>query len=609
MLIDPVSRDARWPGGQERLQPQIVKVLSILAGRRGDVVTRDELIQLCWDGRIVGDDVINRAISLLRHLSERAGGFAIETVPRTGYRLIETESAIRSRFGIWAIAAAVALVLGLGGLIGWTWFGQQPVKQGIPPVPTIMIVPFSAAANDPQIRQIAQAAPISLAHKLSESGFAIIRADSATDQSTPSDYVFSGNVRRTATSVEATVQMVSRRDGTIAFAHDFSAPPERAADLPDRIGATAAAELAWTGAEMVLDPREHLTPEITSELMKSINLTIEQGDSIRAYQLARHGASLAPNSAIAQLDLAVITGFALDSIPRNEREEAIATGRRASDRARALAPEFGDVYIPWCLLRSPVRRADCETRLRYAGRIDSSSSFVPGYLSAILADAGKVDESVQLAGVSMANDPYKPAKLARMGRMFEEAGRADDADRIYRQAIRLWPDETRIRASRLLGMAEGGNYSGLERFVDPNLDQQMLDPKPLSSLLAAERMHDLPSAERACAANGLKVFTLRLCMIILANLGDLDRSFSIASGLYPPWVAAPGTDEDRLWLDHPDGYATAILTGPAGRAMRSDPRFLGIARSEGLLEFWTKKGMPDFCTKTYEPECAKIAAH
>src|SRR5437764_8250619 len=82
--VDPGSRDARWQDGEERLQAQTLKVLVALMSRRGDVLTRDELIQLCWDGRIVGDDVINRSISLLRHFAERAGGFEIETVPRAG---------------------------------------------------------------------------------------------------------------------------------------------------------------------------------------------------------------------------------------------------------------------------------------------------------------------------------------------------------------------------------------------------------------------------------------------------------------------------------------------------------------------------------------------
>ena len=38
--VDPISRDATWNGGKERLQPQTLKVLVTLASRRGEVVTR-----------------------------------------------------------------------------------------------------------------------------------------------------------------------------------------------------------------------------------------------------------------------------------------------------------------------------------------------------------------------------------------------------------------------------------------------------------------------------------------------------------------------------------------------------------------------------------------
>ena len=42
--IDPVSRNAEYPGGNERMQPQTLKVLIALARRRNEVVTRHELV-------------------------------------------------------------------------------------------------------------------------------------------------------------------------------------------------------------------------------------------------------------------------------------------------------------------------------------------------------------------------------------------------------------------------------------------------------------------------------------------------------------------------------------------------------------------------------------
>jgi DNA-binding winged helix-turn-helix (wHTH) protein/tetratricopeptide (TPR) repeat protein len=603
--VDPQAHEITIGRLPERIQPQTLKVLVALHDKSGQVVTRDELVDRCWDGRIVGDDVINRCILLLRKFAGESGGFRIDTVPRAGYRLIENAvpvSRIPKRKWVAACCAAAVLVSGVGL---WAWVGRPSPSQGVPPTPSISIMCFVAEGNDPLARQVAEAAPVSISHMMADSGFAVIRDDPG-GKPPSTDYVFSGDIRREAGSVEATVQLISKRDGSIIYTHDFSEPLGEAADLPDRIGAAIAAELAWTGAQMDLDPREHLTPEITSELMNSIIQTIEGHDRLRSYQLSRHAAAAAPNSAFAQLSLAATTGFGLGIIPRGERDEALALGRRAADRARALAPEFGDVYLTWCQLHSPLLLTECDARVRHAFKVDSSSSFVPGYLSSLLYGAGRIDESVQLASQSLANDPYKPAKLARMIRMLEVSGQTDQAEQVYREAMRLWPDNSgRMRASRLLGLEEAGNYAGLAAFADPGADGPMIDPPAFEALMTAQRTHDLAGAQHACAAKDLPEFTLSLCMAILAYFGDLDGSYAIAATLFPAWKAAR-TDGDGFWLDHLDGFDTAILNAPAGRAMRADPRFLEIASKQGLLAYWRARGLPDFCTKDHEAECALI---
>lgn len=68
-----------------------MQVLVALARRAEEVVSRDELVTLCWAGRIVGEDAIQRAVAKVRHLGEGSGAFAIETIPRVGYRLIPVE--------------------------------------------------------------------------------------------------------------------------------------------------------------------------------------------------------------------------------------------------------------------------------------------------------------------------------------------------------------------------------------------------------------------------------------------------------------------------------------------------------------------------------------
>jgi DNA-binding winged helix-turn-helix (wHTH) protein/dienelactone hydrolase len=76
----------------EVLEPRIMQVLVALAEHQGEVLSRERLIDLCWSGRVVGDDAIQRCIARLRKLSEQLGGFEVETIRRVGYRLTERAS-------------------------------------------------------------------------------------------------------------------------------------------------------------------------------------------------------------------------------------------------------------------------------------------------------------------------------------------------------------------------------------------------------------------------------------------------------------------------------------------------------------------------------------
>ena len=91
--VVPATRQIEAAGRTETLEPRVMQVLVVLARATGAVVTRDELIDQCWEGRAVSDDAINRVISRLRQIGAGiAGGtFTIETITKVGYRLAGTE--------------------------------------------------------------------------------------------------------------------------------------------------------------------------------------------------------------------------------------------------------------------------------------------------------------------------------------------------------------------------------------------------------------------------------------------------------------------------------------------------------------------------------------
>lgn len=88
LLVRPSLSEVERDGDRHHLEPRVMQVLVALRQARGGVLSRDDLIRGCWNGVIVGEDALNRVIGKLRRLAEDHGAaFAIETLPRIGYRL------------------------------------------------------------------------------------------------------------------------------------------------------------------------------------------------------------------------------------------------------------------------------------------------------------------------------------------------------------------------------------------------------------------------------------------------------------------------------------------------------------------------------------------
>ena len=118
-LVEPSLGRLSARGRTVHLEPQVMKVLSYLAARPCEVVTKEQLIDALWGDTIVGDAALARCISQIRRAlgdNPRKPAY-IETIPKIGYRLIAevgSPPAERARMPAyrWVAAAAVLLVLG-----------------------------------------------------------------------------------------------------------------------------------------------------------------------------------------------------------------------------------------------------------------------------------------------------------------------------------------------------------------------------------------------------------------------------------------------------------------------------------------------------------------
>ena len=204
--VHPAIRQLIRGETSETLEPRVMQVLVALAQAKGAVLTRDELTERCWGGRIVGENAINRVISRIRQVASDFGldSFQLETITKVGYRMIvartepakapspigsepeaaEKPKSIEGRLDRRAAIAVGLAVSGLGGAGLYFWrrpeayrpaaaaqelfrLGENAQRQGLPDQARQAIAFFEQAVkSDPQYTDAWGALALSYRHVL-----------------------------------------------------------------------------------------------------------------------------------------------------------------------------------------------------------------------------------------------------------------------------------------------------------------------------------------------------------------------------------------------------------------------------------------------------------
>lgn len=140
-----------------RVEALTMSVLVLLARAEGATVTRDDLVRACWQGRIISDDAIARAIAKVRALARDTTppAFTLHTVPKVGYRLTAAESGARSearppllaRALTWPTRPRLAIAAAAVAATMLIWGASALVR----PSPASTSLPVSAAPQSEQV--------------------------------------------------------------------------------------------------------------------------------------------------------------------------------------------------------------------------------------------------------------------------------------------------------------------------------------------------------------------------------------------------------------------------------------------------------------------------
>jgi DNA-binding winged helix-turn-helix (wHTH) protein/TolB-like protein len=595
--VDPISRDATWPGGSERLQPQTLKVLITLVSRPGEVVTRDELVQLCWDGRIVGEDVINRSISLLRHFAERAGGFEIETVPRAGYRLIERQlqrSWPNRLLFRWSAFAAFALIVAVA--LGLLWMRPANDKQA---APLVAVAPFQPG-NGSQAADFARRLRDGLVDEMGDAGLPTTTEESSAGRR--ADLVLNGSVMEDGGNLNVFVQIQDWGSGVTLWSRQFEGS---AAD--SQLGtaiAVAAVEPLYEYREIYLQKGLSVGPADLAKMLK-IQEMIDNpkvADRGKLRKIYEDAIADGPDIAYAHGNLAVTLVQDGARSPPDQRNLLFAQARSEANTAFRISPAASGGGYDALYLMSVYD--DPGNILRQQSLLLNGMRNAPQFPYLIMRECqflmsiGRNDDAGPYCDRAHAVRPLTAPIEWRVAEALKMRGQPGLAEQAIEQAVHDYPNNGNIRLAKFDILAFGDSPDRAAALLPAMLNQgEGFDSSDIGALNAFLRARSTGNPADAARAGTVIVaaatnHNLRLDVAVkaLAVLDRIDDAFALLSqvrGPLPPLMDLAPTNPGTMFLFAPE---TARL--------RADPRFWTVANQQGLVSYWiTTHDWPDFCGK------------
>ena len=215
--------------------PQVFDLLDYLIRNRERVVSKDDLVNVIWKGRVVSDAALTTRLNAVRSVIGDTGEEQrlIKTLPRRGFRFV---GAVREER---APASAAA--------------GDRPVEPrkpilSLPDKPSIAVLPFQNLSADPEQEYFADGVveDITMALSLFRWLFVIARNSSFTYKGRPVDikqvsrelgvrYVLEGSVRKAGSRVRIAGQLIDGETGAHLWADRFDGALEDIFDLQDQV--------------------------------------------------------------------------------------------------------------------------------------------------------------------------------------------------------------------------------------------------------------------------------------------------------------------------------------------------------------------------------------
>lgn len=623
--LDLTSYELSLDGRRLKLERQPMELLLFFVQRRGQLVTRSDIVEKLW-GKDVLIDVersINAAVRKIRSVlkDDPSEPKYLETVVGKGYRFIgdvefvghlavptapagAERGASRSNKSVATVLVSLGVVAGLlvaGTMLRWR---RQRAASARAQIRSLAVLPLANLSSDPSQEYFADGMTETLTTDLGRIGqLRVISRTSAmhyknTHETVPEiardlgvEAVIEGGVARSGDRVRITVQLLQAQPERHLWASTYEGEARDVLALQDKAARSIAQQV-----EIKLSPQEEsaltgtrpIDPTTEDKYYRgrySLDTWTEDGleTSIGYFKQAVQ-ADPGYAQAWAGLGYAYVLMGTFGYAPRPVANHEAMT---AAEKAVELDPSLSDAHVALAVARWPPNLASsmhqagdawssAESELRLAIRLNPNDALAHQTLGYLLVQEGRFPEGINEMKRARELDPLSPNTQHSLGAAYYFAGQLDEALEEFCKV----PDPDGNSERRHLFMARvyqqkampeqaahelltAAGFAGMQRF-----QSEIERGYRSSGYEAAERRFlraEIGNNKRSTGKAGLAADSMEIAADY-ALLGEKERSLE--------WLRK-GFREDARGI-------AFLKVDNRFESLRADPRFQELLRQIGL---------------------------
>ena len=439
--LDLAAVELRAAGQVVSVEPQVFALLALLVANSERLVSRDEIVEKVWDGRVVSEAAVASRVKSARQAlgDDGRSQHFIRTLHGQGYRFVAETRVVRAAAGHpVAESSDEKPASGLGGI-------QRPERMARP---SLAVLPFRFFGDAERYAALASAVPDELISELARLQWLFItargssfrlRADSADSgeigRMLGVRYCLSGTVEVSDNRLVVVVELVDTTDGAVVWADRFSGRLDDVHAIREqiRLQVLVALEIRIPLHEAAL---ARLAPVENLDAWSAYHLGLQHlyrfncVDNAAAASLFEQAVALDPCLARAHAGLSFVRFQAAFMRYTDSVAEAVAAARRCAERGLELDPL--DPFVNFTMGRTYWLEGDLDASL---GWLERATRLSPNYAQGIYACgwtealAGRALEGRKYVDLAMRLSPLDPLYYAMQAtRAFTHMALGEDAE-------------------------------------------------------------------------------------------------------------------------------------------------------------------------------------